>query len=376
MMVKIMAVPTLPTERAPVVTVQGLNHYFGERDYRNQVLFDNNVEIPAGQLVIMTGPSGSGKTTLLTLIGALRAVQEGRVELLGQDLTGLSGQALVLARRNIGFIFQMHNLFDSLTAYENVKMSMQLRKDATASMRDRGIEILTRLGLGHRIDYKPKALSGGQRQRVAIARALVNRPRIVLADEPTAALDKDASKDVVDLLKGLVREDGSTILMVTHDNRILGVADRIINMVDGRIISDVVISEAVEICEFLKTSQVFQHLSPAELSNVAGKMSKRRHPAGVKIIKQGDVGDELFLIGEGTVDVRVRDGQIERWLATLRQGEFFGEAALITGDPRNATVESREEVLLYVLGEKDFRAALDASPTFREQLINVYFQRQ
>ena len=198
----------------------------------------------------------------------------------------------------------------------------------------------------------------------------------MLADEPTAALDKNSSMDVVELLKELVREEGSTILMVTHDNRILDAADRIVNMVDGRIVSDIVISEAVEICEFLQTSQVFQNLSPTELSNVAEKMSKRRHPANTEIIHQGDEGDEFFLIGEGSVEVRVHDGTSDQRVADLGRGEFFGEAALISGDPRNATVVSREEVLLYVLGEHEFRESLDASPSFKEQLINVYFQRQ
>ena len=124
----------------------------------------------------MTGPSGAGKTTLLTLIGALRSVQEGTIEVLGRDLSRLSPHGLVEVRRDIGFIFQMHNLFDALTAYENVKMAMQLGHERPDQMRRRGSEILERLGLGHRIDYKPRNLSGGERQRVAIARALVNGP--------------------------------------------------------------------------------------------------------------------------------------------------------------------------------------------------------
>src|SRR6266446_9666684 len=151
-----------------MVQVEGVNHFFGEGESRNQVLFDNSIEIPAGQLVVMTGPSGSGKTTLLTLIGALRSVQAGKIEILGQDLTGLRGRELVAMRRNIGFIFQMHNLFESLTALENVKMAIQLAGCPSSEMRRRGAEILERLGLGHRIDSKPRALSGGQRQRVAV----------------------------------------------------------------------------------------------------------------------------------------------------------------------------------------------------------------
>ncbi len=366
----------VPVEADSAVSVKGVNHSFGEGDSRNQVLFDNAIEIPAGQLVIMTGPSGSGKTTLLTLIGALRSVQDGRIRLLGRELTGLSPADLVAVRRNIGFIFQLHNLFDSLSAYENVKMAMQVSGCPKGEMRARGAAILERLGVGHRIDYKPKQLSGGQRQRVAIARALVNRPKIILADEPTAALDKEASRNVVDLLKELADEEQSTIFMVTHDNRILEAADRIVNMVDGRIASDVVIGEAVQICEFLRVSEVFKHLSPTEISNAAEKMVKQQLPAGTEIIRQGDEGDEFFLIGAGTVDVRVRKNGVDRHVADLGVGDFFGEAALISGEPRNATVVSKEDVLLYILGKDDFQAALDSSATFQEQLLNVYFQRQ
>src|SRR5262249_4053724 len=137
------------------VVVDKVNHFFGEGDSHTQVLFDNSLEIEAGQLVIMTGPSGSGKTTLLTLIGALRSVQSGRVEVLGHSLSGLKGSDLVAVRRNIGFIFQMHNLFDSLSAFENVKMAMQLGGCPPLEMRRRGTEILEQLGLGHRIDHKP-----------------------------------------------------------------------------------------------------------------------------------------------------------------------------------------------------------------------------
>src|SRR5277367_4782801 len=165
-----------------VINVEGLNHYYGEGAARNQVLFDNRLEVPPGQLVVMTGPSGAGKTTLLTLIGALRSVHEGRIEVLGRDLSHLAARDLVAVRREMGFIFQMHNLFDALTAFENVKMAMQLGHDRPEEGRRHCIELLEKLGLGHRVDYKPRLLSGGERQRVAIARALVNRPRLVLAD--------------------------------------------------------------------------------------------------------------------------------------------------------------------------------------------------
>jgi putative ABC transport system ATP-binding protein len=359
------------SEAAPAVQVEELNHFFGEGPARNQVLFGNAIEIGAGQLVVMTGPSGAGKTTLLTVVGALRSVQEGRVAVLGHDLSGLARRELVAVRRNVGFIFQMHNLFDALSAYENVKMAMQLDGASPAEMRNRGTAVLERLGLGNRIDYKPRSLSGGQRQRVAIARALVNRPRLVLADEPTAALDRDSTRAVVDLLKESTVEHGSAVVMVTHDHRIIEKADRLVHMVDGRIVSDVVLHDALRICEFLKTIDLFKELTPVELTNVAEKTTKRRFIAGDVVIREGDPGSEFFLISDGNVDVVRRDHEV----ATLGQGDFFGEAALLTGEPRNATVVARSDLETYVLGKSDFRTAIEASDSFRDQLYRVYFLR-
>ncbi len=226
-----------PTQQELAINIQQLNFYFGEEDLRKQVLYDISLFIPKGQIVILTGPSGSGKTTLLTLIGALRTLQEGSLNLLGNELVGLGNRELIQVRRNIGFIFQAHNLFASLTASQNVEMSVELTEQFN-NKRQQAADMLSKLGLAERVYYKPQALSGGQKQRVAIARALVNQPRIILADEPTAALDKDSGRDVVNLMRQLCDERGSTVLMVTHDNRILDIADRIINLVDGRIESD------------------------------------------------------------------------------------------------------------------------------------------
>src|SRR5262249_15811459 len=156
--------------------------------------FDISINIPPGQLVIMTGPSGSGKTTLLTLLGALRSGQTGVLRVLGRDVIGLNDIGLTELRRNVGFIFQLHNLIESLNALDNGLMSRHLhRAPPSAQARQNGVALLERLGLGHRIQHKPAALSGGQRQRVAVARALVNSPRLILADEPTAALDRTSS---------------------------------------------------------------------------------------------------------------------------------------------------------------------------------------
>jgi len=219
------------------VEIRQLNYFFGQGELRKQVLYDINLNLPKGQIVIMTGPSGSGKTTLLTLIGALRTVQEGSLRVLDQEIVGLSRSALVNVRRNIGFIFQAHNLFESLTAAQNVEMAVELLDD-WGDKRQKAVAMLTKLGLAERVDYKPSALSGGQKQRVAIARALVNQPELVLADEPTAALDKQSGREVVTLMQELAKKQGKTILMVTHDNRILDVADRILTLVDGRLETD------------------------------------------------------------------------------------------------------------------------------------------
>jgi len=221
----------------PSVQVRSLNYCFGRGELRKQVLYDISLDLFGGHIVIMTGPSGSGKTTLLTLIGALRSVHEGSLRVMGKELVGLGSRQLVDIRRNIGFIFQSHNLFESLTACQNVEMAVELTGQLQ-NKRQQAIAMLEKVGLGDRVDYKPQALSGGQKQRVAIARALVNQPRLILADEPTAALDKKSGRDVVTLLQNLAREGNCTILMVTHDNRILDVADRIINLVDGRLESD------------------------------------------------------------------------------------------------------------------------------------------
>ncbi|MBF2074154.1 MAG: DevA family ABC transporter ATP-binding protein [Synechococcales cyanobacterium C42_A2020_086] len=232
------SVPEVNSQVEPcVVQIRHLDYYFGEGELRKQVLFDINLDLPKGQIVIMTGPSGSGKTTLLTLIGALRTVQEGSLQVLGQEIVGLSKPELVEVRRNIGFIFQAHNLFESLTAAQNVEMAIELLED-WGNKRQKAIEMLGQLGLADRVHYKPTALSGGQKQRVAIARALVNQPALILADEPTAALDKKSGREVVTLMQRLAKEHGRTILMVTHDNRILDVADRIITLVDGRLETD------------------------------------------------------------------------------------------------------------------------------------------
>ncbi|WYL97944.1 MAG: DevA family ABC transporter ATP-binding protein [Gloeotrichia echinulata IR180] len=223
----------------PVIAIKNLNHYYGKGTLKKQILFDINLEIYPGEIVIMTGPSGSGKTTLLSLIGGLRSAQEGSLKFLGTELLGASQNQLVQVRRKIGYIFQAHNLLGFLSARQNVQMAVELNDNIAQNEAIAKSEaMLKAVGLDERINYYPDNLSGGQKQRIAIARALVNRPPLVLADEPTAALDKQSGRDVVQIMQGLAKEQGTSILLVTHDNRILDIADRIVEMEDGLLARD------------------------------------------------------------------------------------------------------------------------------------------
>ncbi len=218
------------------IAVENLNHFFGKGELQKQVLFDINLSIDRGEIVILTGPSGSGKTTLLSLMGGLRSPQSGSLKILDTELVGAPKITALHSRRSCGYIFQAHNLHSSLTVLENVMMGLEVQGTySRPERRDRAREILGIVGLEQRIDYYPESLSGGQKQRVAIARALISHPKIILADEPTAALDKHSGREVVTLMQKLAKEQGCTILMVTHDNRILDVADRIVYMEDGKL---------------------------------------------------------------------------------------------------------------------------------------------
>jgi putative ABC transport system ATP-binding protein len=226
---------SMPQE--PIIAIDRVNHYYGTGRLRKQILFEVSAAIQPGEVVIMTGPSGSGKTTLLTLVGALRSTQEGSLKVLGQELRGAPNRRLVELRRNIGYIFQAHNLLNSLTARQNVQMSLELHDRSNRDCRFQAEAMLEAVGLKEWVNYYPHDLSGGQKQRVAIARALASHPKIVLADEPTAALDRKSGRDVVEIMHKLAKQQGSAIVLVTHDNRILDVADRLIHMEDGRLSS-------------------------------------------------------------------------------------------------------------------------------------------
>jgi putative ABC transport system ATP-binding protein len=218
------------------IAVQGLQHWFGSGPNRRQVLQGIDCQVAAGEVVLLTGPSGCGKTTFLTLVGALRQVQQGSVQVLGQQLHGAQRSTRQQLRRRIGMIFQGHNLLRCLTAEQNVQMGSDLLPGLSyRARRDQAREWLRAVGLGDHLGHLPHDLSGGQKQRVAIARALAAKPQLLLADEPTAALDSQSGREVVDLLKDLARQQGCGVLMVTHDPRILDIADRLLQMEDGHL---------------------------------------------------------------------------------------------------------------------------------------------
>ena len=223
--------------QADPIRISALNYAYGEGELLRPVLRDVALQVGVGEVLLLTGPSGSGKTTLITLIGALRSMQEGSCRVLGQELLDASESDRVSLRQRIGFIFQNHNLLGALTARQNVAMALEVapRFSETERLRRAG-EMLAAVGLAEHADRLPAKLSGGQRQRVAIARALVGEPGLVLADEPTAALDKVSGAEVARLLRDLAKSRGVPILMVTHDPRILDIADRVVAMEDGRIV--------------------------------------------------------------------------------------------------------------------------------------------
>jgi putative ABC transport system ATP-binding protein len=353
--------------------VQNVRHFYGTAESRKQVLFDNSLTVKPGEIVIMTGQSGSGKTTLLTLIGTLRRVQEGKMWVLGQPLHDPTDDQIVRLRRRLGFIFQAHNLFASLTALQNVRMALELQSDrlGQGDRNSRCQEMLEAVCLGKFIHDKPGKLSGGQKQRVAVARGLVHQTEILLADEPTAALDKDSGRKVVTLFQREASERGVAIVIVTHDNRILDVADRIVKMDFGHIARDSRVKEASLISEMLRKCSVFDGVTFNTLTGLADRMDAESYPAGSRIIQQGDPGDRFYLIREGTVVVTREPGG--KRIVELGPGSFFGEAALITGEPRNAHVDTVTNAVVYSLDADSFSEAKAERRTTEQEVRSSLF---
>ena len=223
----------------PIVTCRGLSKTFGKGELAVHALRDVDLDIMPGDIATLAGPSGSGKTTLLNMIGALDEPTSGEVSVGGQPLSGISRSRLSdLRLSKIGFVFQSYNLIPVLSARENIEFVLQLQGVSASERHDRAMEAIKEVGLAGMEDRRPGKMSGGQQQRVAVARALVSRPTIVLADEPTANLDSRNALELVDLMRNLNREHGTTFLIGTHDVRVMEHSMRHIEMVDGRIDSD------------------------------------------------------------------------------------------------------------------------------------------
>ena len=222
-----------------VIRARGLSKVYREGATELQALQGVDLDVRAGELTLLMGPSGSGKTTLLSILGCILRASDGKLEILGEEVSSLPESALPRIRREaIGFVFQGFNLFPTLTAAENVALALDVRGERGSMAKKRAEELLTEVGLQEKIRSWPSDLSGGQKQRVAIARALASNPPILLADEPTAALDSTSGRTVIELLKRLAHEHGRAVVMVTHDPRVLPFGDRIIHLEDGRIVRE------------------------------------------------------------------------------------------------------------------------------------------
>lgn len=258
----------------PLLETHNLGHSFGEGPLAQRILQNISIQFQEGEIVMIIGPSGSGKTTFLSLVGALRVPREGSIRFNGREISGAEAGNLVFLRRDIGFIFQSHNLIASLTACENVQLPFQFDLTETAaSSRAKAMEVLRLVGLEDHAHKIPSELSGGQKQRVAVARAIARRPKLILADEPTASLDRSAGREVVDILQKLSSQFGCTILVVTHDHRILDIADRVLLLEDGGL-EDL---EARLERLLHQVAELFQHLS-RRLESMAAPL--QGEPAG------------------------------------------------------------------------------------------------
>lgn len=286
----------------PPVAVEGLSYAHRQGAHAQQVLANLTLHLNAGELVVLTGPSGSGKSTLLTIVGGLRSAREGSVEVLGTQVVGAGQRTLTRLRRSIGFVFQQHNLAPALTLAQNIQMGLQLsgghrRRDA----RERINRAAGRLGLDDHLHKRPGQLSGGQQQRAGIARALVNEPRLVLADEPTASLDRDSSQQVMGLFQELAAA-GSAVVLVTHDKRVIDQCDRLLTLEDGQLVPPA--------DQYMKdTSKSLQKLMEIEPARLGGMMSFAGALAEVAL-------------ADGRIDVTERSVMIE----TLRSRQIFSGA--------------------------------------------------
>ena len=228
--------PTAAPAATAAVMCRGVAKYFGSGETRVAALRGIDVEVEAGKMTLLVGPSGCGKTTLISIIAGLLDPSEGEVQLLGKSIADLRGERLVEFRgQNIGFVFQQYNLLPALTAAENAAIPLLVAGWSRAKAVARANDVLDSVGLGNRLTSLPSQLSGGQQQRVAIARALVHEPRLLVCDEPTAALDAQSGQTVMELFRRVAVQPGRAVIVVTHDNRVFDFGDSIIHMTDGRV---------------------------------------------------------------------------------------------------------------------------------------------
>jgi putative ABC transport system ATP-binding protein len=224
---------------SPLLEATSVAKVLGSGAAKVEALRGVSLALHGGELTLLMGPSGSGKTTLLSILGCMLTPTEGTVRVCGHSTAGAEPEDLALLRReHVGFVFQSFHLFPTLSATDNVRLALDIRGERSRSAKAKSREALARVGLSHKIKAFPRELSGGEQQRVAIARAIVGNPSIILADEPTAALDSENGKTVMKILAGIAREQGRAVLIVTHDPRLLPFADRVVHIEDGRIVRE------------------------------------------------------------------------------------------------------------------------------------------
>ena len=222
-----------------VIEAEGLCKTYRTGAVSTPVLQDVTFWVPRGECLFLVGPSGSGKTTLLSILGCVLSADSGTLRILGEDVARLRGKAQARFRRErIGFVFQRFHLFDGLKAWENVRVAFDLLGVPTRQGRKESLRLLELVGLANRAEHRISQLSMGQRQRVALARALAGDPELILADEPTASLDAESGQNAMEILRNLCKSLGKTVVVVTHDSRIYPMADRILKLVDGRIVDE------------------------------------------------------------------------------------------------------------------------------------------
>jgi putative ABC transport system ATP-binding protein len=336
---------------------------------RKQVLSAVSADVRPGEIVLMVGPSGSGKTTMLTLAGALRSVESGSIIVLGQELSGASPREMMQVRKKIGFVFQHHNLLDSLRAIDNVQTALSPLGYPVKQAYKESVEMLEAVGMGSYIHSRPRNLSGGQQQRVAIARALVRKPQLVLADEPTASLDSVSGREIVDLLRRLARMQGCAIMIVTHDSRILDLADRSLRLEDGRLSSHAaaVTQESVHtlttLTAFAQVEELDWYWSHMDGRAFLGILGKLRVEA-IQFLNVMDCGDSSAMPGwtELLLESVLRKAAalVDAPYVSIRTTEesglphFFLRAGVegAAGEPENLEILDRDS---RVIGVAEFR---------------------